>query len=234
MYSRIVQGEEHTFGVSGKLIMNALVMYDHQTRSLWSQFLGRSVKGEFTGLSLDFVPVTHTTWSAWLDTHPDTLVLDKGGRYQRDTYDSYYRGNAAGVIVESQPDFRLHRKALVVGVDFDGSTKAYPFDDLQTVPTVNDTFGGQDILVFLERGTDTALVFDRAVDGELLTFEVHQEGPGTQALLRDLETGSTWMALTGVAVDGPLKGVVLERVPSFLSFWFAWSDWNPDTELFEG
>jgi len=67
-----------------------------------------------------------------------------------------------------------------------------------------------------------------------LTFEVLQEGPGAQALLRDTETGSTWQTLTGAAIDGPLKGTVLDRVLSHLSFWFAWKDWNPDTELYEG
>ena len=49
MYSRIVNCKEHTFGVSGKLIMNALVMYDHQTDSLWSQFLGEAVQGASGG-----------------------------------------------------------------------------------------------------------------------------------------------------------------------------------------
>ena len=43
MYGREINGRVHTFGVSGKLIMNALVMYDHQTDTLWSQFLSRGV-----------------------------------------------------------------------------------------------------------------------------------------------------------------------------------------------
>ena len=90
MYGRIIDGEEHSFGVSGKLIMNALVMYDHQTRTLWSQFLGRGVKGPLSGKKLVVLPVTQTTWSLWRDLHPDTLVLDKGGRYGGDPYSSYY------------------------------------------------------------------------------------------------------------------------------------------------
>ena len=57
MYAREIDGTEHTFGVSGKLIMNALVMYDHQTRTLWSQFLGMGVKGPQRGVKLDFLPV---------------------------------------------------------------------------------------------------------------------------------------------------------------------------------
>ncbi len=41
--------------------MNALVMYDHQTRTLWSQFLRKGVSGVLTGTELEVVPVTQTT-----------------------------------------------------------------------------------------------------------------------------------------------------------------------------
>jgi hypothetical protein len=212
--------------------MNALVMYDHQTDTLWSQFLGRGVLGELAGTDLELVPLTQTTWSAWKAAHPDTLVLDKRGRYQFDRYAGYYGSGDLGVTGELTGDSRLHSKALVVGVDVEGQTKAYALGELAEQPVVDDTVGGMDIVVFLERGTNTALVYDRRVDGRLLTFEVFQEGAGAPSLLRDVETGTTWMALTGVATDGPLKGTVLTRVPSHLSFWFAWTDWNPQTDLY--
>ena len=234
MYAREVQGNVHTFGVSGKLIMNALVMYDHQTRTLWSQFIGKGVKGPLAGVKLDFLPVTHTRWSLWREAHPDTLVLDKGGRYRRDSYEGYYRGGAAGVIGATRRDGRLDRKALVVGVALGDSTKAYPIDLLAEQPVVNDSLGGQDVLVYMERDTETTLVFERMVDGRALTFRLSQEGSGALAVLKDDETGSTWLALTGKAIDGPLKGKVLDRAQSHLSFWFAWKDWNPDTEVYTG
>ena len=233
MYAREIGGAEHTFGVSGKLIMNALVMYGHQTGTLWSQFLGQGVKGPQIGVMLESVPVTHTRWSAWRETHPDTLVLDKGGRYQSDSYASYYRGRGAGVLGETRKDERLHHKSMVVGVDVDGHTKAYPFEALLDMPVLNDSFADQDILAFLERETDTALVYRREVDGRTLTFRPTPQGSGALSVLVDSETGSSWLALTGLAVDGPLKGKSLERAPSHLSFWFAWNDWNPDTELYQ-
>ncbi len=233
MYAREIDGVEHTFGVSGKLIMNALVMYDHQTRTLWSQFLGQGVKGSLAGTELEFVPVTHTRWSAWRDAHPDTLVLDKQGRYQRDSYEFYYRGTSAGVIGETRSDNRLHRKALVVGVEVERQTKAYPFTLLMDESVVNDSVGGQDIVVFMEQDTDTALVYNRRVDGRSLTFRQMSDLDGLQALLEDEETGSKWQAFSGLAVEGPLKGERLERAPSHLSFWFAWKDWNPDTDIYE-
>ena len=50
MYSREIDGQEFTFGVSGKLIMNVLVMYDRQTESLWAQLLGEAVEGDTAGV----------------------------------------------------------------------------------------------------------------------------------------------------------------------------------------
>ena len=113
----------HTFGVSGKLIMNALVMYDHQTDTLWSQFLGEGVEGPLAGKTLDLTPLIHTTWEVWKAAHPETLVLDKRGRYQSDRYEGYYSSSEPGVIGERIEDDRLHTKALVVGVNLGGISK---------------------------------------------------------------------------------------------------------------
>ena len=106
MYAREVAGRELTFGVSGKLIMNALVMYDRQTETLWSQFLGQAVEGELAGETLGVVSSQLTVWSAWRDEHPDTLVLDtRGGVF--DQYSNYYTSPNSGVIGQSNYDERL-------------------------------------------------------------------------------------------------------------------------------
>ncbi len=88
MYAREIDGTVHTFGVSGKLIMNALVMYDHQTDTLWSQFLRKGVKGELAGVELDVIPVTQTTWGLWRVLHADTLVVERRGGLSGDSYSS--------------------------------------------------------------------------------------------------------------------------------------------------
>ena len=77
--------------MSGKLIMNALVMYDRQTDTLWSQFLSRGVRGPLSGTQLEILPSLQTTWDQWYQLHPDTQLLDKGGRYNTDSYEGYYR-----------------------------------------------------------------------------------------------------------------------------------------------
>jgi hypothetical protein len=59
-HSREINGTVHEFGVSGKLIMKALVMFDRETESLWSQFLSQSVRGELKGTKLESIPLTLT------------------------------------------------------------------------------------------------------------------------------------------------------------------------------
>ncbi len=102
VFAREVKGQELTFGVSGKLILNALVMYDHQTDTLWSQFLGEAVRGPLTGEKLTLLPVQLTTWQAWKAQHPDTLVLERGGGESPfesyDPYSAYYSSGRAGIL----------------------------------------------------------------------------------------------------------------------------------------
>ena len=232
MYARQIQGSVHTFGVSGKLIMNALVMYDHQSDTLWSQFLSRGVKGPLANIQLEILPALQTTWRQWLSLHPDTKVLDKRGRYQSDSYEGYYRGGSAGIIGESNKDKRLRGKDLVLGVDLVGAAKAYPFQVMAGQGAINDFFAGQPVLVTFDPLNETGAAFVRSVEGNPLHFKTATKTADGVLLLRDQETGSTWQALTGRAIDGPLAGTALERLPSFYAFWFAWSDFHPETELY--
>nr|WP_241430533.1 DUF3179 domain-containing (seleno)protein [Haloferax alexandrinus] len=45
--------------------------------------------------------------------------------------------------------------------------------------------------------------------------------------------GSRWDLLTGRALDGPHEGAVLTRANDRSPmFWFAWADFNPETEIY--
>jgi hypothetical protein len=231
VYAREVEGQELTFGVSGKLIRNVLVMYDRESESLWSQLLGESVSGDFLGAKLDFLPSWHTTWKVWKEMHPDTMALKKGFRSDRDPYASYYQSGATGIIGETTVDKRLLAKEFVVGVELpDGSAKAYPFRFLSLEPVINDTIGENDILIVFNIASATGVVFDRRLGDMTLTFNQLGSDPFT---MKDNETGSTWNALTGTATEGPLADETLERVKSTAAFWFGWKDFHADTSVYE-
>jgi hypothetical protein len=227
VYSRIIDGEEYTFGVSGKLIMNVLVMYDRQTGTLWSQLLGEAVEGELQGTKLEFLPSLQTTWADWKAQYPDTLALRKGYFGARDPYDSYYASRRAGVIGESTQDDRLYVKEFVVGVEINDDPVAFPFSVLNDEPVVNYEVGGEPVLVVFNAETGSGVVYEREVDGQPLTFS---QVEGTTIV--DAETGTEWNGLTGEALGGSLAGITLNRVKSTSSFWFGWKDWYPDSVIY--
>ena len=59
-----------TFGVSGMLLRDSLVMFDRQTDTLWTQVDGRAIKGALTGRRLEIVPAVHATWKEWKRLYP--------------------------------------------------------------------------------------------------------------------------------------------------------------------
>jgi hypothetical protein len=210
--------------------MNALVMYDRETESLWSQFLSQSVRGDLIGTKLETVPLTLTTWSKWKETHRSTVALRKGGR-GGDPYEGYYAGSSAGVIGESNQDDRLPVKDLVLGLGFDADPVAFPHSHLRSEQLVHISHAGDPTVVYFDPATDTALAYSGIVDDRELEFElVEQDG---RERLRDSLTGTLWIPFTGQAVEGELAGSSLKRIHAVNVFWFAWNDFYPDTEIWE-
>jgi hypothetical protein len=64
-YDPILNGQRYTFGVSGKLYRSNVLLYDHQTDSLWSQILTEAVTGPKTGTAFKTFPLIETTWKDW-------------------------------------------------------------------------------------------------------------------------------------------------------------------------
>ena len=79
VFEREVDGRALTFEASGKLWRDALVMWDRETKSLWTQHDGRALQGRSrdAGRQLAMVPSTRSTWADARRRHPDGLVLKK-------------------------------------------------------------------------------------------------------------------------------------------------------------
>jgi hypothetical protein len=150
-FTRILRGDTATFGVSGLLYQSDLLMYDHQTESLWSQIAMECVAGPLTGEKLEPRFLEHTSWGEWKKTHPQTLVLSTqtgyARAYDRDPYLGYaQRGDLMFPLSHIDPRYRT--KEWVLGVEVQGVSKAYPFSELTKGPeTFHDTVNGQLLLI---------------------------------------------------------------------------------------
>ena len=220
---------ELTFGVSGRLLRNVLIMYDHQTNSEWSQLRGEALTGPMTGTKLRHLAANQMTWREWRERFPHTLALEKPA-LSIDSYQGYYESSNTGILGWTLKDPRLYQKEKVIGVVVGDAAIAYAYYTLRQTPVVNDSLNGRQLLVTFVRSTESGAVFDRTLDGTTLTFV---EIDGKVDKIEDNETGSQWNKLTGEAVGGPLAGKTLQRVPHTLAFWFGWSDHYPGTRLYD-
>lgn len=208
-----------SFDVSGKLIMNALVMRDRETESLWSQIMGRAVEGPLVGRELTFVPAWHTTWEGWKTLLAHTLALAKGYRGSWDSYASYYQSPSAGVLGETRKDGRLEAKSWVMGDVAGGRrAKAYPLRELNKAPLLHDELGSTSILVVFDPRSGNAIAYERPMELDFTLLE----GTTTE----DLQTASTWDGMR------PLEGSSIRRLRSTIALWFGWKDFYPETGIY--
>jgi len=152
------------FGVSGLLYNSDVLMYDRQTKSLWSQLKRLAISGPMKSTRLESLPVSHTTWRDWKQRHPQTQVLttETGFRrnYRANPYPNY--GRSGRLYFPVARESKLYkRKTVVMGLEIDGKFKAYTFPELHKGPErFSDAFQGRQFSVYYDKDNDTARVIE--------------------------------------------------------------------------
>ena len=240
VFSRLVDGQELTFGVSGLLYNSDLVMWDRQTESWWQQFTGIGLVGEYARAQLAFLPSQILSWEEFRKAYPSGQVLDgpRGNGYMTLPYAGYDSSGRTPFLYDGEYDPRLEPTARVLALNLDDTAVAYDWDYLTTSRVVNDQVGSSDVTIFFDPDTrstfptgggdrlavGSATAFSPIVDGATLSFAY------SSGVITDEQTGSTWN-FSGVATSGELVGERLEPLIAGNHFWFAWAAFNPLTEV---
>ena len=240
VFSRLVDGQELTFGVSGFLYNSDLVMYDHQTESWWQQFTGIGLVGEYAGAKLAFLPSQILSWDEFRKTYPGGQVLDgpRGNGYETLPYAGYDSSGRTPLLYNGEYDPRLEPTARVLALNLDDTAVAYDWDYLTTSRVVNDRVGSSDVTIFFDPDTRSSfptVAGDRLAVGSATAFSPILNGATlsfsySSGVITDEQTGSTWN-FSGVATSGELVGERLEPLIAGNHFWFAWAAFNPLTEV---
>jgi len=169
VFSREIEDEATTFGVSGLLYNSDVLMYDRATESLWSQLKMEAVAGPRVGYDLEWLPSEHMTWSAWKEEYPDSKVLSRETGYRRDYGRNPYAGyERTERVMFPVPQNRteLDKKEWVYGVIVNGEAKAYPRSALAGLEggKTTDSVGGETIQITYDTASKRA-VFETK-DGE--------------------------------------------------------------------
>ncbi|WP_255194448.1 DUF3179 domain-containing protein [Natronobeatus ordinarius] len=241
VYERVVDGRTLTFGVSGKLADDDLVMYDRETGSEWKQSLGTAIAGELEGERLAVRPAAMLPWEDFRERYPDGVVLQPTDAdseaasdddepapidYDERPYEAYFERDGFGLDAHRGGESQsrawdrddLEPKAVVLGLERGGEAVGFPLPWLEAAGGVSRaTVGDTDVVVF---ATDAGL---HAFEDPGLAFEP----AGSSTFAAD---GTTWDGATGESKDGR----TLERIPARRLFAFAWQDDHGPDAFVEG
>ena len=230
-YDSVVGGRLRVLGTSGLLYRSNKLMFDEETKSLWSTLDGRPVVGPLVGSDavLTSRAAVTTTWGEWRRRHPQTDVLSLDTGHDRDysegaAYRDYFATDRLMFSVPST-DTRLSNKAEVLVMRLPtGADRSQPIaiaaEFLARRPVYQTRLADRDVVIVTSRaGANRAydasgrkfvrlLPDDRLLDDQNVSWQVTED------------------AL--VAADGlpPRPRIAAQR-----AFWFGWHAQFPDTIL---
>ena len=102
----------------------------------------------------------------------------------------------------------------VISFRIDGDARAYPLRVLIWHEIVNDTVGGVPVVVTYCPLCNSAVVFDRRLDGRTLDFGTTGKLRNSDLVMYDRQTGSWWQQFTGTGIVGAMTGKVLKTLPA--------------------
>ncbi|MBW3627963.1 MAG: DUF3179 domain-containing protein [Gemmatimonadetes bacterium] len=113
----------------------------------------------------------------------------------------------------------LKDREPVMVVKHQGAARAYPLSILIWHEIVNDQVAGLPVSVTFCPLCNTAIVFDRRLDGRLLDFGTTGRLRNSDLVMYDRQTQSWWQQATGEAIVGALTGKKLKWVASNTLAW---------------
>lgn len=122
-------------------------------------------------------------------------------------------------VTVEEADKWLEEKEPVIVLEIDGEAKAYPLQILTWHEIANDTLAGVPVSVTFCPLCNSAIVFDRRLDGAVYDFGVSGNLRNSDLIMWDRQTQSWWQQLTGEAIVGQLTGAQLDILPSTLAAW---------------
>jgi len=101
----------------------------------------------------------------------------------------------------------------VITAVINGAARAYPLGILMTHEIVNDELGGKPIAVTYCPLCNSAIVFERTVDGKVYDFGVSGQLRNSDLVMWDRQTESWWQQFTGEGIVGEMTGTQLTMLP---------------------
>lgn len=176
----------------------------------------------------DELSVSTTEWKTDFSKHTVPLSEFQSGGPGRDGIPAIDRprfipvGDAADWLADREP---------VVELALDDDVRAYPIQILIWHEIVNYEVGGTPVAVTFCPLCNTAIAFNRRLDGRVLDFGTTGNLRSSDLVMYDRQTESWWQQFGGEAVVGELAGRELEQLPARVVAWDDFARRHPNAEV---
>ena len=119
-------------------------------------------------------------------------------------------------------------------VQLGGQARFYPLSIMTRHEIVNDAIGDVPVAVTFCPLCNSAIAYDRRVNGEVLRFGVSGLLRNSDLVMWDEGTTSLWQQITGVGVVGEFAGAELESVPTSIVSFSQFAESFPDGKSLAG
>lgn len=136
--------------------------------------------------------------------------------------------DAPTFVAVAEADEWLEDREPVIELELAGEARAYPLQILIWHEIVNDEVGATPVAVTFCPLCNTALVFDRRVDGRVLDFGTTGNLRNSDLVMYDRQTESWWQQFGGRALVGELTGKKLGQIPARVVAWEDFKAKHPD------
>ena len=108
----------------------------------------------------------------------------------------------------------LGARSPVIAIQIDDEARAYPLAILMWHEIANDEIAGTPVAVTFCPLCNSAITFDRRVNGDALEFGVSGLLRNSDLIMYDRQSETWWQQLTGEGLAGEYAGILLDIVPS--------------------
>jgi hypothetical protein len=119
----------------------------------------------------------------------------------------------------------------VILVEAGGVTKAYPIQILMWHEIVNDSVSGVPLSITFCPLCNTAIAFERTLDGQVLDFGTTGRLRYSNLIMYDRQTETWWQQASGQAIAGELTGSQLVFYPAAIISWQDFAETYPQGEV---
>lgn len=211
-----------------------LVLYERGADGMLQQLTASFGAGPNAGVVLETFPLVFTQLSQWRALHPHSTALYFPQGYQGGPLSAAMKALEQLDARTSEPllavsggvDTRLAPKTEVFALAYKGEAKAYVRSQLRRHPVLNDTIGGEPVVIVYDRRHDVAAAYARRVDGETLTFEAVEDATAIAEDQHQLRRDAAGRAVGAKAAPLRPFALTVDRV-----YWFAWAHFHPHTTL---